>query len=84
MLKAIFPPVRCINGHVHAYTDHECPMCHEPPNLNDEEAFCQKCRMIRPTIIDVTETRTKTFESKFCFWCGEFMSKLREEAMFNY
>ena len=84
MLKAIFPPIKCINGHVHAYTDSECPQCHESARVSDEDSFCQKCSMIRPTIIETTTTKTTTYESSFCFWCGAFMSKLREEPMVNY
>ena len=84
MLKAMFPAIKCINGQTHPATDNECPFCHKAANTNDPECFCQKCHMIRPTIIETTTTKTTTYESKFCFWCGEFMNKLREEALFNY
>lgn len=84
MLRASFPPVKCINGHVHSYTDNVCPLCHEGTNVNDETAFCPKCSMIRPTILDTTPTQITALDSRFCFWCGEIMTQVKEEALFNY
>ena len=84
MLRASFPPVKCVNGHVHAYTDNMCPMCHEGTNVNDAEAFCQKCQMIRPTILNTTPTQIIAYDSRFCFWCGEIVNKVPEEELFCY
>ena len=84
MLRASFPPIKCVNGHVHAYTDNMCPMCHEGTNVCDADAFCQKCGMIRPTILNTTPTQIIAYDSRFCFWCGELMNKVPEEELFNY
>lgn len=83
MLRASFPPVKCAKGHFHAYTDDECPMCHDATDRADEKLFCKSCKMVRPSILETFPTKMTVHESKFCFWCGESLAVI-EKPLFAY
>ena len=85
MMKASFPPIKCTNGHFHAATDDECPMCHAPttrPGIDTDE-FC-KCGMVRPQVIETTLTKMIVHPSKVCYWCGNVFAVKPTEELFNY
>lgn len=85
MLRATFPPIKCKNGHIHAYTDAECPQCHEPveiPKITNQQ-FCE-CGMIRPAIVQMEESRMVVHDSKFCFWCGKYFEETTKDKLFFY